>query len=255
MNERAPGILPPNTETADRLTLKLVLLPGMDGTGELFAGLVEALPDWIHPEVVAYPRREHLSVADLLLTVRSALPESEPFAILAESFSTSIAIRLAAEAPPNLKALIVCAGFIESPIRTPLRFFLSLLAPILLRFPLPAFAIKALLVGKDASIGLIQSTRATISSVSPAVLLGRLREILMCDEAARLAMVAAPILYIRANQDALVGPECLDAIRRVKPSVTVAQIDGPHFILQRKPTAVVEALTAFLESNSVVAAG
>jgi len=34
--------------------------------------------------------------------------------ILAESFSAPIAIRLAAEAPPNLKALVICAGFIES---------------------------------------------------------------------------------------------------------------------------------------------
>jgi len=255
MNESVRGILPLNTKNADRSTLKLVLLPGMDGTGELFAGFVKALPEWIHAEVVGYPRREHLSLTDLLLTVRSALPKSEPFVILAESFSTPIAIRLAAEAPPNLKALIICAGFIESPVHGPVRFLVSLLAPILFQFSLPAFAIRTLLAGKDASVGLVQSTRAAISCVSPAVLLGRLREVLMCDEAARLAMVAAPVLYIRANQDTLVGPASFEAIRRVKPSVTLAQIDGPHFILQREPDAVVESLTAFLEYNSDVAVG
>ena len=90
MNEGVRGSLPLNTKNADRSTLKLVLLPGMDGTGELFAGFAMALPEWIHPQVVRYPR-EHLSLTDLLLTVRSALLKSEPFVILAESFSTPIA--------------------------------------------------------------------------------------------------------------------------------------------------------------------
>jgi len=242
-------------KNADRPKLTLVLLPGMDGTGEMFAGFVKVLPGWIQPQVVRYPSREHLSFTDLLLSVRSSLPKSEPFVILAESYSTTIAIRLAAEAPPNLKALVICAGFIESPIRGLVRVLVSLLAPILFQFPLPAFAIRTLLVGKGASPGLMQSTRATISSISPGVLLERLREVLMCDETAQLAMVATPLLYIRANRDNLVSPASFEAIRRAKPSVTLAQIEGPHFIVQREPDAVIEALIAFLESNSDLAVG
>jgi pimeloyl-ACP methyl ester carboxylesterase len=74
--------------------------------------------------------------------------------------------------------------------------------------------------------------------------------VLQCDETARLATVAAPVLYIRANQDHLVGQASVDAIRRVKPSVTTAQIEGPHFIVQREPEAVAGALIGFLKSNS-----
>ena len=218
----------------------------------MFAGFVKVLPGWIQPEVARYPSQEHLSLTDLLPSVRSSLPRSEPFVILAESYSTTIAIRLAAEAAPNLKALVICAGFIESPIRGLFRVLVSLLAPKFFRFPLPAFAIRTLLVGQDASAGLMQSTRATISSVSPSVLLGRFREVLMCDETAQLAMVAAPLLYVQASQDSLVRPRSFEAIRRVKPSVTLAQIGGPHFIVQREPDAVVEALLAFLENNSGV---
>jgi pimeloyl-[acyl-carrier protein] methyl ester esterase len=255
MNERVRGILPLNMKNAGGSTLRLVLLPGMDGTGELFAGFLKVLPRWIQPEVVRYPPRVHLSFTDLLLCVRSALPKSEPFVILAESFSTPIAVRLAAEAPPNLKALVICSGFIDSPIRGLVRVVVSLVAPILFHFPLPAFAIRTLLVGKDAPVGLVQGTRTTISSVSPSVLRGRLQEVLMCDETARLAMVTVPLLYIRANQDNLVGLASFEAIRRVKPGVTLAQIDGPHLIVQREPEAVIEALIAFLENNSDVALG
>jgi pimeloyl-ACP methyl ester carboxylesterase len=253
INERARGILALKMKNANGSTLGLVLLPGMDGTGELFARFLKYLPGWIQPEVARYPSQERLALTDLLPSVRSALPKSEPFVILAESFSTPIAIRLAAETPPNLKALVICAGFIESPIRGPISFLMSMLAPMLFQFSPPAFAIRKLLVGKDASVGLVQSTRTTISSVSRDVLLWRFREVLRCDETARLGAVTVPLLYIRPNQDALVGLGSFEAIRRLKPSITLAQIDGPHFIVQREPQAVVDALIAFLEKNSDVA--
>jgi pimeloyl-ACP methyl ester carboxylesterase len=129
------------------------------------------------------------------------------------------------------------------------RLCVSCLAPILFRIPPPAFAIRALLVG-NASVELVRSTRTTISSVSPNVLLRRLRDVLRCDERKRLAMVTAPLLYIRANHDHLVGGRSVDAIKSVKPSATIVRIDGPHFIVQREPEAVVGALTNFLRGNS-----
>ena len=36
--------------------MKLVLLPGMDGTGRLFEPLLNFLPAWLAPIVIAYPR-------------------------------------------------------------------------------------------------------------------------------------------------------------------------------------------------------
>jgi pimeloyl-ACP methyl ester carboxylesterase len=232
--------------TLNESKLTLILLPGMDGTGELFERFLSVLPEWIQPKVVRYPPCQPLPYTDLLASVRSTLPANEPFVVLAESFSTPIAIRLAAEGPPNLKALIICAGFIESPIRGVVRLAVSLLAPILFRIPPPGFAIRTLLVGRNASADLVRSTRTTISSVSPGVLLRRLRDLLRCDERERLANIAAPLLYIRANQDHIVGRASLDAIKSVKPSVTIARIDGPHLIVQREPEAVVGALTEFL---------
>jgi len=45
----------------DGQRLTLLLLPGMDGTGELFADFVKLLPVWIKPLVVSYPRNQKLS--------------------------------------------------------------------------------------------------------------------------------------------------------------------------------------------------
>jgi hypothetical protein len=96
--------------------INLILLPGMDGTGDLFEEFVSNLPSWVAPQVVSYPLDQKLSYAQLSERVEAVLPSSEPFAILAESFSSPLAVRIAARGPENLKPVILCAGFVATPV-------------------------------------------------------------------------------------------------------------------------------------------
>jgi pimeloyl-[acyl-carrier protein] methyl ester esterase len=105
---------------------KLVLLPGMDGTGNLFADFVEALPDTFEVEVVHYPNNVCLSYTELMTFVQSAAPPSEPFVLVAESFSTPLAIQYAATNPPDLRGLVICAGFVTTPLQGWRRFLARL---------------------------------------------------------------------------------------------------------------------------------
>jgi hypothetical protein len=72
--------------------LKLVLLPGMDGTGELFSEFAAALAGEFEIATVRYPTEQSLSYSELEGFVRAACPTSEPFVLLAESYSTPAAI-------------------------------------------------------------------------------------------------------------------------------------------------------------------
>jgi len=45
--------------------MKLVLLPGLDGTGKLFAPLIEALPSSIDIQVITYPLNKEQSYNEL----------------------------------------------------------------------------------------------------------------------------------------------------------------------------------------------
>lgn len=54
--------------------MNLILLPGMDGTGLLFEPLLEALPGWLEPKVIAYPGHEPLGYAELLPLIRRVRP-------------------------------------------------------------------------------------------------------------------------------------------------------------------------------------
>ena len=219
----------------------------MDGTGELFADFVNALPNTFSTKIVRFPADQRLSYVELAPLVRSAIPALEPFVILAESFSTPLAILCAAANPPNLKGLIICAGFATSPVRRELRFLCSLVAPILFRMGLPGFAARLLLVGSNAPSSLLAAMLAAVSSVQSKVLSARLREVLSCDALAALDKVTVPILYIQAKQDRLVHTWCAEEIRRMKPQMSVSVIAGPHLLVQREPQRTAAVVAEFVQ--------
>jgi pimeloyl-ACP methyl ester carboxylesterase len=227
------------------LMLTIVLLPGMDGTGKLFSEFVAALPESLGTVTVRCPANERLSYGELEDVVRTALPTSEPFLLLAESFSTPLAIRCAATHPPNLAGIVVCAGFASSPVVGLRRFVGRLLAPHLFHLPLPSFAAKRWLIGPDAPSSLLSAVRDAISSVQPGVLAARLRAVLKCDVRTDLSQIDVPILYLQAKGDRLVGASCLEEVRRFRPQVKVVSIEGPHLLLQRQPHRSAEAVVKF----------
>ena len=63
----------------------LVLLPGMDGGGALFAGFIAALGDGITPLVVSYPADQVLSYEGLADFARKQLRGGQPYVLLGES--------------------------------------------------------------------------------------------------------------------------------------------------------------------------
>lgn len=227
--------------------MRLVLLPGMHGTGELFSGFMSMMTVAERIEALHYPTDASPSYGQLSGTVQLFVPASDPYFLLAESFSTPLAVQFAATKPPNLKGLILCAGFAASPLTGPRRFVASLFAPLLFRLPISSIAMDHCLIGPGAPKSLQVAVQAAISSVRPNVLAARLRAVLSCDARQALSLVAVPLLYIRATRDKLVPQSCLDEIRRIKPEVCVAEIDGPHLILQREPKQSAEAVANFIQ--------
>ena len=227
--------------------MKLVLLPGMHGTGDLFADFVKAISGTFVAEALTYPTDVSLSSPELLTFLQSAIPASEPFVLLAESFSTPLAIQYAAAHPSNLKALILVAGFATSPVHGWMHFLGTRLPPSLFGVPLPSF-VATRIVGPNAPPELVNALRTAVSSVSPVVMLSRLRTVLACDARVELSQVAVPMLYIQARQDGLVPASCLDEILRIKSQTAVATISGPHLILQREPRDCADIVARFLNS-------
>ncbi|NUQ28003.1 MAG: alpha/beta hydrolase [Acidobacteriaceae bacterium] len=229
-------------------SVKLILLPGMDGTGKLFAEFRAALPDEYEIEIVQYPSDRFLSYSELENLVWSTCPATESFVLIAESFSTPLAIRCAARDQENLKGMILCAGFVASPVKGWRRVMARILAPLLFHLPLPAVAAKFWLVGFGASSPLIQTIRPVLASVSPKVLSARLRAVLECDVRAAFQQVQAPVLYLQAREDRLVDASCVEEFKCIHAAVRVEILDGPHLLLQREPLNAAQVITSFLQT-------
>jgi len=212
--------------------MKLILLPGMDGTGLLFKPLLEKLSDDISSQTITYPTDSKLNYSQLTSLVVEKLPKNEPFILLAESFSGSIGYAIASNPPKNLKAVIFVATFLTLPNKL-LRISTILPLSLLLKLPLPNFIIKHFLLGKDIKEPTVALFKESLKMVGSNLLTFRVREMskLKCGE----KPVQIPCAYITPKNDKLVSHRHIDEFKQLASQIEIIKIQGPHFILQAKP--------------------
>ena len=225
---------------------KLVLLPGMDGSGELFRGLAGVLPEGLETETLWYPADRYMKYGELAGTLRGAIPVDEPFVLVAESYAAPLAILIASMEPPNLKGIVLSAGYATSPLRGWRRTLVYDLAPLLAHMSLPAMVARWMLVGEEAPRALVESVTGAVSWLTPRVLGSRVREVMNVDVRTELAQVKVPVLYLQPTRDRLVNSACLGEMQAVKPGRTV-NIDSPHLLLQCEAKKVSEVIAGFVE--------
>ena len=226
---------------------RLILLPGLDGTGDLFLPLLSAIPPNHSTRVISYPPHQPLSYDDLLTRIDDQLSADENIILLAESFSGPLALRYAALNPAHIRAVILCASFIRSPVPRWLRFCITSLSFYL---PPPSIALRHFLLGHSASPELVRALKRAIRKIRPAVLARRLKEIFDIDCSTALKQCPAPILYLAATHDALVRQSSISAIRAIRPDVHVVTLPGPHLLLQTHPAAAWRAIQQFLKTTA-----
>ena len=98
--------------------MRVIVLPGLDGTGRLLAEFAEAICKTHDVTVIAYPEdmTSYERIVDWLLP---CLPPEE-YVIVAESFSGPAATRIALERPAHLRGVVFVATFLRAPVRLPI---------------------------------------------------------------------------------------------------------------------------------------
>ena len=228
---------------------RLVLLPGMDGTGWLLEKFAAALPAALRPFIVRYPPTGCTSYKEVAEFLHSAGIDSEPFVLLAESYSSVAAITLAAANPPNLKGLILCVGFATPPVHRLLRPISTLLTHVLFAIPRPAFVTKHWTAGSDAPEELIQKLKRVRITIPVETFAARIRAILGCDARADLAKVHVPVLFLHAKDDWLIDIDKLEEMRTIQPAAEVEIFPGPHLLLERHPQEAADRVARFIRER------
>lgn len=223
----------------------IVLLPGLDGTGQLFARFIVAAPPQFAVTSIALPP-EALSYNELADHVARNLPVGEPVVVIAESFSGPVALALAVRRP--VAALVLCDSFVAAPRWRPLRWFIW---PVFFELRLPRFLVRRYMVGEAADDALVDHVAEVVASVPGSVLAARLRCVLNTDEVGSFARCTVPTLYIRATEDRLVPESASRRMAAVRP-MPIAHVSGPHFLLQANPVGAWNAVTPFLKSLPAV---
>lgn len=225
----------------------IILLPGLDGTGELFQPFVKCLPERVKPIVISYPRCECKTYEELKELVVPSIPMDIPFFILGESFSGPLSVMIAHERPEGLLGLILCATFISNP------FFLL---PSWMRFlsvsPLfrlwPALINIRVALAGDAFRPTADLALKAIRSVNPKVIAHRVKSILTVNVEKELGRCTFPTLYLMGERDTLINKRNYRRIKAVKNDIKLETINTQHFILQLEPERSSELIEEFMGS-------
>ena len=210
--------------------LRVVVLPGLDGTGKLLAPFAAQCDG----HVVSYPPERVLAFDDYVEIAAAAVtPET---LLVAESFSGPIAIRIAARQP--VRALVLAGSFVTAPLPRILRMLpLTTLA----RLQVPDWLLSRAMLGGHPGVS---DFREAIGEVDPRVIASRLRIALSIDERANLASTTVPLLDLRGTQDRLVSVRARRAILNARPDAMFADLEAPHALLYTNAAEAWRVITA-----------
>jgi pimeloyl-ACP methyl ester carboxylesterase len=221
-----------------------LLLPGLDGTGELFERFVAAASrDW-PVRIVPLPSDRPRGYHDLAECLLPALP-TERFALIAESFSGPLAILLANRCP-QIYAVVLAASFARAPI--PRAF--ARLAGLAGRLQPPAWALRVFMTGGDPV--LTESVRRVLPAAGRDVIGGRIAAVSSVDVTSELQRVRQPLLVLRGARDRLIHARAAETIRALKPAATLVDLDGAHLLLQTTPNECWAAIQPFLRGTAAL---
>jgi pimeloyl-ACP methyl ester carboxylesterase len=223
--------------------MRVVMLPGLDGTGLLFRPAIDACPGDLEATAVSLPSDEPLGYADLAVRVARDLPSDEPFALLAESFSGPLALEIASRRPSGLRGLVLAATYVTSPCP----WWLPMLPwRLLFRVKPPASMVRLLLLGRRAPAESLRLFREANARVAPEVMAARVRLVSSVDAREALRACPVPILYLQATRDSIVREGALKEIREIRPDVEHRRIVAPHLVVQAAPEDVWRHVLAFV---------
>lgn len=222
--------------------MKLVLLPGMDGTGLLFEPLIPLLP--VPYTIISYPSTPEQTYESIYRHIKANLPR-EDFYIVAESFSGPIAARLASENLANLKGIIFVATFLSCPSKRLVKLAKKLPLKAVLNLSFLQYLIGKYALGDQFSLALF--LRA-MSNVSEQELKQRMTALQSLDKNQIRMLSTINALYIGANKDWLVEKKHVEQFYKFFPNISVVYIDGTHFLLQFNPAQCAQHILQFVDT-------
>jgi len=237
--------------TAD---IRLVFLPGLHGTAELFDNLLTQLQSQkqilkvnFHTLCVSYPTHISQSYQSLFNWLSEHLTldnhSGSQSIIIAESFSSPLAIRLADKFPQTIKGIVIAGGFCSSPFHS---HFSLLPLRLLFMMPPPSRIIQYFLTGPHCSTHLMNQILTILKKVSSKNLTERVRSILLLAEKPLPTIPNTPTLLLQAESDNLISWDTQNILQQHLPHSISHWLPTDHLLLQLSPESSVSHIITFI---------
>lgn len=228
-------------------TATFLLLPGLDGSAELFAPLLQQIPPGYPHLALRYPAELNWQLSDYADYVCQQVQGIHKLVIIAESFSGPVAVLVAQRLQQRCQALILAASFVTCP-----HPMLKLAQHLLTSLPFkrcPLALTSWLLFGK-ANAELKQRFQKVWHELDQSLIQQRLSLLAQLDLRQELATLKVPLLYLRASHDWLLSSGACAQISIANNKLTVQQISAPHGILQTQARACWQQIARWLASQA-----
>lgn len=232
----------------NKMSTNLILMPGFDGTGELFAPLQTALGTGLDSTTIVRYTTERCFDDHVNTAAQSVRGDC---VLIAESFSGPVAIALMAGFPSRIRCAVLCATFAVCPLRS--------LARMIARAPAALFGMNAFrgsllrslcLNGSDDSV-LLRQAISVAGSLSAVTIRNRMRVLADVDVRPLLSQIVAPVLYLRATDDRIIPASYSREVMRGLRNIRAKDIEGPHLLLQARPRECAAAITSFVSELQI----
>lgn len=211
--------------------MKLIFLPGLDGTGLLFEPFLKRIDTDIPVEIFRLSDDSNPDYQNIALQVVEQFKHDEVI-IIAESYSGRIAYEIAKSSDLNISQIIFVASFLSIPsIFSKVSPFVP--TELIRKGLLPKLIVSKILFGRYASQDLLELFYKAIKEVSSDVLRARLRQI-SCMDTPDIE-IDVPCTYIQAKEDILISSSVLKTFKRCCKKLDIRELEGTHFLLQTNP--------------------
>ncbi len=222
----------------------LVLMPGLDGTGDLFDEFAAELEGFCEILVLRYPKDQALDYGALQPLVLRQLPLNRPLVLLGESFSGPLALRLAVLPELDCRGVILAASFARYPLwwLAPVRHWVRHLKPLFGVLQTRLFSQFTELMLKP---GISDKALKVSREFDREVILSRISTLLAEDATPQLLALKVPVLYLRALLDLIVPYEAWRYVNKHRPDMITIDFAAHHLVLQAKPKEAAVAVRGF----------
>ncbi len=221
---------------------EIVLLPGLDGTGDLFDRIGAFLAADFIVKIVRYPNDPSLGYAGYVELVRNEIGGRDVF-LLGESFSGPVAVRVATQLGRQIKGIVLAATFVKNPWPGWLLRRAARVDPE----TTPAKIRDAILMGRYGDDELRKKVDVIVRALSRPVRAARLRAVAEVDVRQRLFEARVPDPGV-ARSRRLAGSGDDDAKgRQQKGGARMVVFPAAHMLLQTRAEEIAAEIICFCE--------